>query len=232
MNKTAWIIFSAITVGAFGLLVYLSGSNKIDVSKADITAAQTASTQNGNIADHVYGKAGSKVTLIDYGDFQCPGCGTAHPTIKAVTEAYKDQLQFIFRNYPLTESHPNAKAAAGAVEAAGLQGKYWEMHNKIYESQSEWENLEGSARADMFSSYAKTLGLNADKFNVDISGSAINKKIEYDKALGQKAKLDATPSFYLNGKKLPSSTWGDETKLKEAINTELKKAGITPPSNN
>lgn len=229
MSKTAWIIFTVATAGLFGLLVLFSNSTKINVDSIDVTKIQSASKQSGNIADHVFGKSGSKVTLINYGDYQCPGCGTAHPTIKAVTELYKDQIQFVFRNFPLTDAHPNAKAAAGATEAAGLQGKYWEMHNKIYESQSDWENLSGTERSDFFANYAKSFGLDVTKFNDDAGSSDVSYKINFDKALGVKAGVDATPTFFLNGKKLDSKIWGDETKLKEAIDAELKKAGIALP---
>lgn len=219
-----------MTIGFLGALVWYSNSTKINVSNINLNAVQTASEQNGNIADHVFGKADSKVTLINYGDYQCPGCGTAHPTIKTVTELYKDKIQFIFRNFVLTDIHANAKAAAGAAEAASLQGKYWEMHNKIYESQSGWESLTGEERTDFFAGYAKSFGLNVDKFKTDMASSSIIKKIDFDKMLGQKAGVNATPTFFLNGTKLESKIWGDESKLKEALNAELKKIGIDPPA--
>jgi protein-disulfide isomerase len=219
-----------LTVGILAALIIFSGNSQVDVSKVNVNVVQTANKQDGNIADHVFGKSGSKVTFIEYGDFQCPGCGNEHPHIKAITKQYADQLQFIFRNFPLVSLHPNAKAAAGATEAAGLQGKYWEMHNKIYESQSDWENLTGTARTDMFTSYAKELGLDTTKFNTDIASTAVNDKISYDQALGNKIGINETPTFYLNGVKLDSKVWSDDTKLKDAINTELKKANIALPN--
>jgi len=218
-----------ITVGILALLIVFSGNSKLDVSTIDTNTVQTANDQNGNIADHVFGKVGSKVTLIEYGDFQCPPCGNIHPVIKKITEQYKGQLQFVFRNFPIASSHPNAKAAAGAAEAAGLQGKYWEMHNKIYESQASWSSLNSTERTNFFENYAKDLGLDIAKFNTDIAATSINEKINYDYALGKKAGVDATPTFYLNGIKLDQNALGDETKLKETINTELTKAGIALP---
>ena len=223
MNKIKWIIFAAISVSVLGLLIGFSRSSKIDVASVDINAIQIANDKNGNIADHVYGNTSSKIILINYGDFQCPGCGTAHPRIKAIVEEYKDRIQFVFRNFALTAIHPNAKAAAATTEAAGLQGKYWEMHDKIYENQSQWESLSIDERTNTFVNYAKDLGLNTEKFSSDLGGEAVKNKIDYDKSLGEKAKVEATPSFYLNGTKIESSTWGDSTKLKEAIDTELAK---------
>lgn len=230
MNKTRWIIFIAVTLGLFGFLVMTSKSGQLDVSSVDVNAVQTGNSQNGNIAEHVFGKADSKVILMEYGDFQCPGCGTEHTIIKAVTEQYKGQIQFIFRNFPLSTIHPNGKAAAGTVEAAGLQGKYWEMHNKIYESQSAWSSLTGIDRTNFFESYAESLGLDTTKFKTDIASFSVTDKINYDYALGLKAGVNSTPSFFLNNKKVEPAVWGDATKLKEAINAELTNAGIALPN--
>jgi len=225
MNKITWTIFALVTVGILALLIIFSGNSKVDVSTIDANTIQTGSSQNGNIADHVFGNSDSKVIFINYGDFQCPGCGNVHPQIKAIVEQYKDQIQFVFRNFPITTSHPNAKAAAGAAEAAGLQGKYWEMHDKIYESQSAWSNLSGTnnERTDFFVGYANELGLDTTKFKADLASAAVSEKINYDYSLGKKIGVDSTPTFYLNGVKLDSAIWGNETKLKEAINTELEK---------
>lgn len=229
MSKKAWIIFAAVCIVLLGGLVYISGKNKVDVESVDINKLQSASEQSGTIADHVFGKADSKVVLIEYGDFQCPGCGSAHPNIKAVTEKYKDQAAFIFRNFPLTSIHPNARAAAAAVEAAGLQGKYWEYHNMLFESQSEWSSLSVDQRGDFFNSRAEQLGLNMDTFKIDFAGTKVNQKINYDIAIGKKAKVDSTPSIFLNGKALPQDVWSDKEKLDEAFADALKTNGISLP---
>ncbi len=223
MNKIKWIIFAAVAIGALGLLVTISNGSKIDLKNVDINAVQSGNDQNNNIGDHIYGKADSKVTLIEYADYQCPGCASEHPKLKAILANYQDKIQFIFRNFPLTTIHANAKAAAAATEAAGLQNKFWEMHDKIYENQSAWSSLSDTERTTFFSSYAKSLGLDEDKFNKDIASQAVNDKINYDLALGRQAKVQSTPSFYLNGKVIDSSIWGDDTKFKAAIDAELAK---------
>ena len=229
MSKKRWIIFAVITAAILGFLVLSSNSSRVDVSKIDINTIQASSDQNGDISDHIFGKTGSKVTLIEYGDYQCPGCGAVNPSIVAITEQYKDQLQFVFRNFPLSSVHANAKAAAAAAEAAGLQEKYWEMHNKIYAGQSDWENLTGDARTNAFTKYATDLSLDTTKFSTDIASSAISSKIDFDYALGLKAGVDSTPSFFLDGTKLDSAVWSNNTKFQEAINAELTKAGIALP---
>ncbi len=229
MNKIKWIIFIVATIGIFGLLVIASKGNQIDVSKVDTNAIQTAITQNGNIAEHVSGKIGSPVTLIEYGDFQCPACGTEYAKLKLILEQYKDQLQFVFRHFPLTSIHPNAKASAGAIESAGLQGKYWEMLDKIYTTQTAWSNLTGNDRTTFFEGYATSLGLDLAKFKTDIASTSVSSKINYDQALGFKLGINSTPTYYLNGSKIDPTVWSDATKIKDAINAELTKAGIALP---
>lgn len=229
MSKKAWIIFAAVCVLILGSLVALSNSKKVDVGNVDSNKIQTASEASGNIGDHVYGKADSKVVLVEYGDFQCPGCGGMHPTIKTITEKYKDQVAFVFRNFPLTQIHPNALVAASAAEAAGIQGKYWEMHNVIFENQKSWENASVSDRTGIFVQYAETLSLNVEKFKSDLASENVSKKISYDLAIGKKIKVSSTPTFYLADEEITNDTWGDPEKLEAAIVAELKKNSIALP---
>lgn len=210
MNKVGWIIFSAVIVLVLGgLVVYSHTSNPaIDVSKINTNSPIAASAQNGQIADHVYGKADAKVVFVEYGDFQCPSCGGAYPQVKAATGAYKDKVAFIFRNFPLTTIHPNARAAAAAAEAAGLQGKYWQMHDVLYTTQSDWENLTGDQRTNMFVSYAGQLSLDEAKFKTDLASAAVNSKISFDQAVAKKVGVEATPTFYINGTQINATDSG------------------------
>lgn len=200
MTKKTWIIVAVLCVGILGGLIWVSRSNKVDVSNIDINAIQAASSANGNIADHTTGNMSSKVVLIEYGDYQCPGCGAAYPIVKQIMEKYGDKIGLVFRNYPLYNAHPNAFAAASSAEAAGLQGKFWEMHDYLYSNQNSWNTLDGQSRTDFFSNAAKSLGANQQTFLTDMTDARIKKKIDFDVALGQKAGVTGTPSFFLNGK--------------------------------
>lgn len=230
MSKKAWIIFAVVAAGLLGALVVVSGRGKIDVSTINTNTIQKASEQSGNIADHVFGKADSKVVLIEYGDFQCPTCGSTHPIIKPLTEKYKDQIAFVFRNFPLPTLHPNARAAAAAVEAAGLQGKYWEMHNKLFESQSAWGTISATLRGDYFTNAAKELGLNADTFNTDMAGTSVTQKINFDQSLGKKDKVSGTPTVFLNGQAVDLQILLDSKKLEDLLKAEMKKQNIELPA--
>lgn len=246
MSKKAWIIFVAVCVVLLGGLIYLSDSNKLDVSDIDINTIQPAMDRNGNIADHTFGDAKSKVVLIEYGDFQCPGCGSAHANIKTITEKYKDQMVFVFRNLPITSIHPNARIAAASAEAAGLQGKYWDMFNVLYEGQADWSNLPVDKRVEFFVGVAKELKLDTTKFRADLDNPNITKKIAFDQALAGKGKITGTPNFSLNGKTVdqyvkdgkivPAGTagsnpiWSDVDAFEKLIVIPaLKEAGIALP---
>jgi len=230
VSKSSWIIFTVLVAVVFGSLVLWSQKNTVDVSKINSNKAQAAIVSSGNIADHVFGNKNAKVVLIEYGDFQCPGCGDAHPFVKTVTEKYKANIAFIFRNFPITTKHPNARAAAAAAEIAGLMGKYWPMHNILYEKQTEWSGASAEDRAKLFTSYASQIGLNASDFKklIDKKDGSVNRKINFDLSLGRKDNVEGTPTFRINGTALSSDKSGTEGAFDAAIRDAIKKAGVTP----
>lgn len=222
MSKKSWIVFVVICVGLLGGLIFLSNQNKTDVSGVNSKEIQLGSAASGDIADQVYGNKSSEVVLVEYGDFQCPGCGSLHPRVKTVMEEYKDKVAFVFRNFPLSSIHPNALSAAAAAEAAGLQGKYWEMHNKLFESQSAWSDLSADKRTDIFVSYAKSLGLNETTFREDLGSENVALKIRFDQALGKSQGANSTPTLFLNGELLSQEAYADEAALRKTFDEALK----------
>lgn len=230
MNKIGWIIFSGVVVLVLGGLVAWTriANPPIDLTGVENNSVVAASDQNGNIADHTKGSENNKILLIEYGDYQCPSCGDAYPNVNTLMEEYGDDVTLVFRNFPLTAIHPNARAAAAVAEAAGLQGKFWEMHDKLYVSQNDWSGLDASKRTTVFNSYAQDLGLDMDKFNADVAGKETGQKINFDMALGKSVDVAATPTFFLNGKKLDDATssaivQGDLTAIKAQLDELIKK---------
>ena len=230
MNKIGWIIFSGVVVLVLGGLVAWTriANPPIDLTGVENNSVVAASDQNGNIADHTKGSESNKILLIEYGDYQCPSCGDAYPNVNTLMEEYGDDVTLVFRNFPLTAIHPNARAAAAVAEAAGLQGKFWEMHDKLYVSQNDWSGLDASKRTTVFNSYAQDLGLDMDKFNADVAGKEAGQKINFDMALGKSVDVAATPTFFLNGKKLDDATssaivQGDLTAIKAQLDELIKK---------
>lgn len=229
MSKKTWIIFIALLAGFFGLVFFYSNANKMDLEGIDIYKVISNNDKNGGIEEHVYGKKDSKVVLVEYGDYQCAGCGSMSKKIKTLSEEYKDQLTVVFRNYTM-DGHSNSMSAAAAAESAGLQGKYWEMHDLIYENQADWSTAGVDERNELYFSYADKLGLNRDQFIEDMKSDKVRKKIEFDKATAKEANLDATPYFLIDGQKVDTNTWGEDDKFREKINEVLKKNGINPPA--
>ena len=145
--------------------------------------------------DHLNGKQGATVTLVEYGDYQCGHCGFAHPLLKKLLKQYSSELLFVFRNFPLQESHPAAMIAAQAAEAAGLQGKFWEMHDLIYEHQDELDE-------NNLVYFAEALDLNIERFLRDSKRQVVLSKIESDFESGIRSGVNGTPTFFINDTRL------------------------------
>src|ERR1700685_2431411 len=142
--------------------------------------------------DHAQGLAGARLTLVEYGDYQCPYCGAAYPVVKRLQKSFDWELRFIFRNFPLTEAHPYALVAAEAAEAAALQGKFWEMHDLLFERQAQ---LEPAALLN----WARELELDLEKFGTAIRQGEISRRIKEDRRSGITSGVNGTPCFFING---------------------------------
>lgn len=233
MNRTTWIVIGVICLLGLGGLVAFTKQGETNVDNID--AATVLQSSNGSIGDRTTGKSGAKVIVFEYADYQCPGCGAAYPTIKSIQETYKDKVTFVFRNFPLTSIHPNALAAASVAEAAGQQGKFWEMHDLLFTQRSAWVNLTADQRGSVFLSYAQQLGLDTAKFTSDQSSKLVSEKINLDRALGGKMGVSSTPSFFIGSTKVDSTTTDEVINSKpdafmSKLDDALRAAGETPPA--
>lgn len=161
---------------------------------------EAPATGSSSLSNHVEGGNAKGVTLVEYGDYQCPACTAYYPIVKAAVDSHKADIHFQFVNFPLTQLHPNALAAHRAAEAADKQGKYWEMHDLLYEQHDSWAS--SKTASIIFESYAKELGLDVAKFKTDVASSATNDIIQADLKKGQSLDITGTPTFFLNGKKI------------------------------
>lgn len=158
-----------------------------------------------------------KVVLVEFGDLQCPACGAYHPLVKQAREEFKDSLTYVFRNFPLN-IHKNALQAAHALEASGMQNKYWEMQNKLYETQGSWSNLDDPTQT--FLDYASEFKLDETQFIADMNSPEVKKKVEKDIADGTLLGVDSTPTFYLNGVK--TKLFNNYAEFKKGIENAAK----------
>jgi len=142
--------------------------------------------------DHIQGPADAAVTLVQYGDYECPYCGAAYPIIKEVQARLGERLRFVFRNFPITTSHPHAEQAAEAAEAAATQGKFWPMHDLLYENQKNLRDRDLRA-------YAERLGLDVELFDEELAGHVHADRVREDFRSGGRSGVNGTPTFYING---------------------------------
>lgn len=189
---------------------------------ANVATPDPALEVHGAEPPHIRGNPNAPVTLEEFGDFQCGACGSYHPEMKKIEAEYGDKLKVIFRELPLVTMHPHALLAAQAAEAAGLQGKFWEMHDKLYENQVTW--TEKSDLVPVFVDYAKQIGLNADQFMKDLNGEKVAARIFQDGKRAHSFGLKGTPSFFINGQEAKGDQWKPEG-LRQMINDALKAAG-------
>jgi protein-disulfide isomerase len=219
-SKILWLIGIA-TVLIIGLGAYFL--SKPPKPKSEIVANKVDEKLLVKADSNIKKAANEKAVLVEFGDFQCPACGTYYPVVKQVEEAYSDTLTYVFRNFPLSQ-HKNALPAANAAEAAGIQGKYWDMVDKIYTTQSNW-----SASGDpekIFEGYAKDLNLDINKFKADSASKEVKDKVQGDYNDGVTLGVNSTPSFYLNGQKLDPPRSFDE--FKSVINSVIANASAQP----
>lgn len=180
-------------------------------------------TGGGQTSNHAQGAGNKGVTLIEYGDLQCSACKSYYPIIKQVEKEYGDDIRFIFRHFPLVQIHNNAFVAARAAEAAGLQGKFFGMHDLLYENQERWEQLPDPTQT--FEQYAQQLELDIERFRTDMASEEVNSTINADLAEARAAGATATPTFMLNGKKVeenPRDVEGFKALIDEAIASAKK----------
>jgi protein-disulfide isomerase len=148
--------------------------------------------------DHARGPASAPLTLVEYGDYECPYCGAAYPIVKQIERTLGDQLRSVFRNFPLGEVHPHAVQAAEAAETAAAQGRFWEMHDRLYENQRLLDTKDLIAHAD-------ALGLDVDRFQADLREHAYEKRVQDDFMSGIRSGVNGTPTFFINGRRHDSS---------------------------
>ncbi len=166
-------------------------------------------------ADHIEGDAAAPVTLVEYGDYQCPACGAAYPIVKAVQKHFGRRLRFVFRNFPLTQIHPEAETAAETAEFAAGHQRFWQMHDALYENQDE-------LGPELYLALAKALGLSGKELTDALSGHAFRAKVRDDFRSGLSSGVNGTPTFFINGRRHDGSF--DPVDLIAAIDAQLADA--------
>lgn len=225
-----FIIIAVVLVAVVVLFLYFqrstaetpsasSASSASPSPNAASTPSQPEPAEPGAEPVHALGNTDAPVTLEEFGDFECPPCGILHPILKNVEGEFGPaKVRIIFREFPLVPTHVHALAAARAAEAAGLQGRFWEMHDMIYENQKAWH--EAFDVRPIFEDYAKKIGLDVEQFRRDNTNEIVERRIFLDGKRAHALGVKGTPTVFLNGREVPFESLAPD-KLKALINSEL-----------
>ncbi|QQG41261.1 MAG: thioredoxin domain-containing protein [Candidatus Woesebacteria bacterium] len=225
------IIFIAGTVATIALILggvfFFSRDGSVEPGgkqiSNDILVPKGSNITSGIVnGKYLPANSSAQLTLVEFGDYQCPACGIFNPLTKQIITEFAGKVNYVFRNFPLNQ-HANAPISSFAAEAAGLQGKFWEMHDKLFETQQSWST--STDAKSIFIGYAKDLGLDVNQFKTDIDSQKVKDKVKKDSDDGYLVALNATPTFYLNGVKLELPANYDD--FKKIIQSALDKEKIS-----
>ena len=210
--KPVLIVVGLSVVGL--LFVVLLGSSGGSKQKVDDGILQTAVS----VGDKARGKLDSKVVVTEFADFQCPACKTFSPVLQQLFDEYGDRVAFQYRHFPLLSIHPNANEAARAAQVAATEGKFWEMHDLLYERQSDWSKVSGSDAGEIFADYAEELDLNRNSFVEAYNSEEIIGIVNSELDQANELRLEGTPTVFVNQKQSRSLSYQD---IKDLIELEL-----------
>ena len=218
------VVLAAVIVG----VALMSRPKDANTSAQQNTAASNAALPPrpalpGAPNPHARGGERAAVTLEEFSDFQCPACGGLDPGLRKISRDYGDRVRWVFRNFPLTTIHKYAFISARAAEAAGAQGKFWEMHDILYDNQKEW--VEASEPRDLFASYASRLGLDVQRFRADLERQDLAERIMADLNRGNSLGVRGTPTIFVNGRELMPGKLPTEEDVRREIDAALNPAG-------
>jgi protein-disulfide isomerase len=228
-----FIIILAVLGVALGSAWYLTRTQPASSSSSGGQTTQSPGSQvkpspvavrtgvPGAEPPHTMGPPTAPVHLEEFGDFECPPCGAFHPILKEMKEQFGNNLHITFREYPLTQTHPHALAAASAAEAAGMQGQFWEMHGLIFDHQKDWRT-QFDVRS-VFEGYAKQIGLDVERFKRDVDSDRVEQRIFLDGKRAHSMGVGSTPTVFMNGRELPFEELAPE-RLRVLIENELRAA--------
>jgi protein-disulfide isomerase len=205
------VVVAVVTLGS-GAMLYHAKRPQVK----NIPESQSAPLNGDKQSAHVRGNPDAPVTLEEFGDFQCPPCGQFAGFAEELLREYDSRLRIVFRNFPLP-AHEHAREAAEAAEAAGLQGKFWEMHDTLYREQTAWSKAPNAQ--ELFESYAGTIGLDVNQFKKDMDSEEVKKRIDSDHALAESLGIKVTPTLFINNRPVEP-----QDKNPEGVRAEINAA--------
>jgi protein-disulfide isomerase len=192
-NTWIWGVTGLVIVG-IGAMIFARSGTPTSPQDESVRGYDFKITES----DHVKGPDTAVLTFVEFSDFQCPACRSYEGALSTIMDEFPGQIRLVYKHFPLRTIHPQADLAARASVAASLQGKFWEMHDILFEKQNEWSR---NAKAkDLFITYAGTIGINTEQFTADLEKEEVRNKVNSDYALGMELEISGTPTLYLNNK--------------------------------
>jgi len=227
------VVLAVAVAGGYWLVRRNSARNDASTTLA-LPAQNSPSAANNSIQSNADASSGpitkpnvkvsSPVEVEEYGDYQCPPCGILYPELKKIEDEYGNQVHFVFHYFPLSKIHKNAMAAARAAEAARLQNKFWEMHDRLYRNQSSW--AEAADPRPIFTTYAEQLGLNSSQFQSDMESNRVEQAILADMERGQSLGINGTPTLLIDGRQLRAESLTPDG-IRRGINLMLERRAVS-----
>lgn len=220
-HTTRILLWTGVIIGVFVLVIGLAklgakgGVQGIGANGGEFIGGALARSADAN--DHSKGNLNAKVTIVEYSDFQCPACASVYSSVKEISKEFENDVRVVYRHFPLRSIHANAERAAEASEAAALQGKFWEYHDGLFESQNTWSKMKDPN--EFFVELAASLGLNIDQFKKDIDTLSVKERVEKDAKSAEASGASGTPTFYLNGQRIsnPASIGAFREVIRQAL---------------
>lgn len=201
-NKIIWITIAIAVIGVLGVFIALVVSEPKELSKDEINAVLNREDSYSE------GSNDAPVTMVIFEDFQCPACYQFKPVVDQLQEEYVNDLKFVFKHLPLVTIHANAQKTSEAAEAAGAQGKFFEMYDVLYDKQIEWEDLDSNALVDKLVEYAQLAGVeDLEKFRNELEEGKYTSKVVRDVDDAQSLGINSTPTVFINGEKISSISY-------------------------
>ncbi len=213
-RSVLWLSAIVVVAAVIGAVLWTSRKPAAATGPVTSVAPSTSSAAAPNSTP----KPG-EVLLVEYSDFQCPSCAVMYPLVRDVHREFEGRIRFVFRNFPLRNLHMNAERAAWAAEAAGQQGKFWDMANLLFQNQAAWSALPNPMPA--FEQYVRTLNLDVQKFNADFDGFVVRSKVDNDVRLGNEDRIQHTPTVLLNGREIHPQSYAE---FRNLVNQALAQA--------
>lgn len=221
-KTTRILLWTGVIIGVFALVIGLAklgargGVEGIGANGGQFIGGRL--TKEVEATEHMKGNPEAKVALVEYSDFQCPACANAYQTVREIAKEFEKEIVVVYRHFPLQSIHANAERAAEASEAAALQGKFWEYHDGLFESQNTWSKM--NTPDEFFIKLATSLGFDTERFKKDIDSDAVKNAVRDDAASAEASGATGTPTFYLNGERI--SNPGNLGAFREVIQKALK----------